>query len=83
MRRHRQANAFIALLLSAVLLMGMLPVSASAASSAEIQKQINGLKAQNAEIQKQIDAAQRQYDANYSDMEDMVAQKDACGENCH
>ena len=75
MRRHRQANAGIALILSVVMLLGVLPLSASAASSAEIQKQINGLKAQNAEIQKQIDAAQRQYDANYSDMEAMAAEK--------
>ena len=65
----------MALILSAVMLLGTLPVSASAASSAEIQKQINALKSQNAEIQKQIDAAQGQYDANYSDMEAMAAEK--------
>ena len=65
----------MALILSAVMLLGSLPLSASAASSAEIQKQLNGLKAQNAEIQKQIDAAQRQYDLNYSDMEAMAAEK--------
>ena len=75
MRRHRRANAGMALVLSAVMLLGTLPVSASAASSAEIQKQINALKSQNAEIQKQIDAAQGQYDANYSDMEAMAAEK--------
>lgn len=75
MRRHRRANAGIALILSAVMLLGTLPMSASAASSAEIQKQINELKSQNAEIQKQIDAAQGQYDANYSDMEAMAAEK--------
>ena len=75
MRRHRRANAGIALILSAVMLLGTLPMSASAVSSAEIQKQINGLKSQNAEIQKQIDAAQGQYDANYSDMEAMAAEK--------
>ena len=75
MRRHRRANAGIALVLSAVMLLGTLPISASAASSAEIQKQINALKSQNAEIQKQIDAAQGQYEANYSDMEAMAAEK--------
>ena len=75
MRIHRRANAGMALILSAVMLLGSLPLSASAASSAEIQKQLNGLKAQNAEIQKQIDAAQRQYDLNYSDMEAMAAEK--------
>ena len=65
----------MALILSAVMLLGTLPLPASAASSAEIQKQINALKSQNAEIQKQIDAAQGQYDANYSDMEAMAAEK--------
>ncbi len=77
MRRYRQANAGISLILSVVMLLGVLPFSASAASSAEIQKQINALKSQNAEIQQQIDAAQRQYDANYSDMETMAAEKTA------
>ena len=65
----------MALILSAVMLLGTLPLPASAASSAEIQKQINKLKSQNAEIQKQINAAQGQYDANYSDMEAMAAEK--------
>lgn len=65
----------MALILSAVMLLGTLPLPASAASSAEIQKQINALKSQNVEIQKQIDAAQGQYDANYSDMEAMAAEK--------
>lgn len=75
MRRHRRANAGMALILSAVMLLGTLPLPASAASSAEIQKQINALKSQNVEIQKQIDAAQGQYEANYSDMEAMAAEK--------
>ena len=77
MHRHRQANSVISLVLIAVLLLGFLPVSASAASSAEIQKQINGLKAKNAELQKEIDAIQRQFDANFSDMEAMAAEKNA------
>ena len=67
----------MALILSAAMLLGTLPLSASAASSAEIQKQINELKSQNAEIQKQIDAARQQYDLNYSDMEAMAAEKAA------
>ena len=44
----------MALILSAVMLLGTLPLPASAASSAEIQKQINALKSQNVEIQKQM-----------------------------
>ncbi len=77
MRRYRQANTVISLVLAAVLTAGILPAPAFAASSAEIQKEINGLKAENAEIQKQIDGIQRQYDAAYSDMEAMVSQKNA------
>ena len=55
----------------------MLPVKTFAASSSEIQQQINGLKAQNAEIQKEIDAVQRQFDENFSEMEAMAAEKNA------
>nr|MBQ8243625.1 peptidoglycan DD-metalloendopeptidase family protein [Oscillospiraceae bacterium] len=65
------------LLLAAVLLMGLLPVQGFAASSAEIQKQIDMLEEKNAEIQRQINGIQKQYDANYSDMKAMVAQKES------
>ena len=75
MRRYRKTSPVISLALSAVLLLGLLPIPASAASSAEIQKQIDGLKAQNAQIQTEIDGIQRQYDAAYSDMENMVSEK--------
>ena len=77
MRTHRQATSAISLLLAAALIFGTLPVQASAASSSEIQKEIDALEAKNAELQKEIDAIQSQYDANYSDMEAMVAQKNA------
>jgi len=77
MRIYRKANPVISLVVAAVLSLSILPAPASAASSAEIQKQIDGLKAQNAEIQKEIDGIQRQYDAAFSDMEAMVAEKNA------
>ena len=38
-----------------MLAMGMLPFSADAASSKEIQKQIDGLKSKKAELQKEIE----------------------------
>lgn len=57
--------------------MGALPIPAQAASSAEIQKEIDALEEKNAAIQKEIDGIQRQYNANYSDMQDIVAQKSA------
>ena len=75
MRIHKQAKPVISLILAVVLAFGVLPAPVSAASSAEIQKQINGLKSKKAEIQKEIDAIQRQYDANFSDMEALVAEK--------
>ncbi len=75
MRRYRKTNPVISLVLAAVLSAGILPAPASAASSAEIQKEIDSLKAQNAEIQQEIDGIQRQYDAAYSDLEAMAAEK--------
>ena len=75
MRIHKQAKPVISLILAVVLAFGVLPAPVSAASSAEIQKQINGLKSKKAEIQKEIDVIQRQYDANFSDMEALVAEK--------
>ena len=64
-------------MLIAALAFGLLPTPARAATSAEIQKEIDALEEKNAEIQAQIDAIQSQYDANYSDMEAIVAQKNA------
>ena len=63
--------------LAFVLVAGAVPMGADAATSAEIQKQIDNLKAENKEIQSQINAIQKQYDANFSDMKDIVAQKEA------
>ena len=75
MRTHKKAKSVISLFLAAVLFFGMIPAPASAASSAEIQKQINGLKSKKSELQKEIDAIQRQYDANFGEMEALVAEK--------
>ena len=75
--RNKNAKPLLSLLMAAVLLVGLVPVGVSAASSAEIQKEINALKNEKAEIQKQINAIQSQYDANFSDMKDIVAQKNA------
>lgn len=77
MRIHRLANMSLSLLLICAMLLGGLPVKASAASSAEIQKEIDALEDQNAEIQKQLDAIQSQYNANMDDMKSIVEQKSA------
>ena len=66
-----------ALLLAAVLILGQLPAAAQAATSAEIQDEIDALERQNAVIQAEIDALRAQYDTRYEDMAAMVAQKDA------
>ena len=75
MRRYRKANSVISLILAVVLVLGLVPFSVSAASSKEIQNQINDLKTKKAELQKEIDAIQRDYDANFSEMEALVAEK--------
>ena len=77
MRTHRQALRLLSLLLAAVLLCTAVPCSVSAATSAEIQDEIDALEAENREIQKQINAIQSQYNANFSQMEDIVAKKEA------
>lgn len=76
-RKDRKAISAISLILMAALVFSTLPVRAAAASSADIQKEIDALEEKNSEIQAQIDAIQSQYDANYSDMETIVAQKSA------
>ena len=75
MRRYRNVNTVFSLILAAVLLFGVLPSPVFAASSKEIQKQIDGLKSKKAELQKEIDAIQKDYDANFSEMEALVAEK--------
>ena len=77
MVRHREPRQILCLALALVLLVSALPISVFAASSAEIQKELDSLKAENKEIQRQIDGIQSQYDAAYSDMADAVAQKEA------
>lgn len=80
MRTHRKKCALISALLAAVLCFGAVPVPAAAASSAEIQEEIDALEEKSKEIQKQINGIQSQYDANYSEMSDIVAKKAAIDE---
>ena len=77
MRRNRKAHSLLALLLAGALTVGMVPMSARAASSSEIQKEIDALEEQNAAIQRELDAIQSQYDENYSNMASTVEQKAA------
>lgn len=65
------------LLLVFLLIVGTLPASVFAASSAEIKQELNGLKDQNREIQAEIDAVQVQYDANADEIQALVDRKNA------
>lgn len=76
MRTQKKRTSLLALLLALVMVLGMAP-AAQAASSADIQKEINALEDKNKEIQKEINAIQSQYSANRSTMEDLVAKKAA------
>ena len=76
-RKNKQATPAISLILALILVLGVLPVPTFAATSAEIQKQIDALEAKNAEIQREINAIKDQYDASYDEMADMVEKKNA------
>ena len=67
----------LALMLSAVLLTGVLPQKAQAASSDEIRREINATKERNKGIQEQLNAIQSQYNANTGEIRELVEQKDA------
>ena len=56
--KNKKITRLILLILAVVLVLGAVPFSASAASSKEIQKQIDGLKSQKAELQKEIEQLQ-------------------------
>ena len=57
------------------LILSLLPTRASAASSSEIRKQINELKAQKKDIQAQIEDLKEQYQENENEIADIVARK--------
>ena len=66
----------LATLMTACVLLSV-PLKSNAASSADIQKQIDALKDKKADIQNEINAVKRQYDASYDNMAAMVAEKNA------
>lgn len=74
-------NPLISLLsaiLAVILVCPILPSPVYAKkSSSTIQQELNGLKEENKEIQAQINAIQRSYDANASEIQSLVDQKNA------
>lgn len=77
MYKKRRVGRILPLVLALVMAVSCLPMSGRAASSREIQEQIDALEEKNAAIQKEINAIQGQYNANFKDMQDMVAQKES------
>lgn len=66
---------FMAFILVAGLVVGVLPGVADAASLSELEKQLAELEAQKKEIDSQISGLRGQLSSNLEDMEDIVAQK--------
>ena len=65
----------MAVIMLLTLLVGILPVSASAKSSKEIKEEINALKGDQSAIWAELDALQGEQDANWESIEEMVEQK--------
>jgi murein DD-endopeptidase MepM/ murein hydrolase activator NlpD len=79
MRNRKRLVSILAGILAAsmllALLVGILPVSASAKSSSEIKEEISGLKGDRSEIWAQLEELQSQQDAAWESIEEMVEQK--------
>lgn len=79
MKNRKFWVSLIAGILAAVMLLGLLisifPRPVSAASSSEIQSQIDELESQQTDIQSQIDDLEAQIQENLEDMQDTVEQK--------
>ncbi len=77
MRKSRFSRSVVAVILSAVTVLGALSPGAKAATSSEIKDEITDLKVENAVIQAQIDAVRSQYNANASEIQALVDKKNA------
>ncbi len=80
MRNKKFWISLLAGILAAVMLLSLLAgivPAVSAASSSQIKEQINDLKDQKKDLQSQIDALQDQIKDNMTEMEGIVAQKNA------
>ena len=77
MKTRKPLKTAFVLFLAAIMVCSMMPMNVFAASSAEIQKELDSLKDENKAIQAEINAIQRKYDANASDIQALVDQKNA------
>ena len=80
MNKQRRLVSILAGVMAAImllsLLVGILPVSASAKSSKEIKEEINALKGDRTAIWAELEALQSEQDANWESIEEMVAHKE-------
>lgn len=77
MKKRNLFRSCFALFLAAVMILSVLPEQADAVSSSEIKEELNELKDKNAEIQAQINGIRRQYNANASQIRELVDNKNA------
>ena len=74
--KHKFWKTAVSITMAAVLIFACWPtVPAEAASSSEIQKQINLLRKKRQNIQKDIEEVQKQYQANQDEIKDIVSRK--------
>ncbi len=77
MKNRNQFKSLFALFLAAVMVFLMVPTSAQAASSKQLQEELKALKDQNSKIQDEINAVKKDYNANASEIQDLVDNKNA------
>lgn len=77
MKKSPFLRSVLAVFLSAVTVLGAVPITARAATTSEIKNEINDLKVENAVIQAQIDAVRYQYNANANEIQVLVDKKNA------
>ena len=77
MKIRKHVKTAFAVFLAAVMVWCALPTTAFAASSSEIQKELDALEDENDAIQAEINAIQRQYDATANEIQDLVNKKSA------
>ena len=81
MKNRKPLKKMLAGIMAAIMLLtliaGLIPRPALAASSSEIQEELDVLKGENKEIQAEINAIRSKYDANASEIQDLVDTKAA------
>lgn len=81
MKNRKSLTKMLAGIMAASMLLtliaGLIPRPALAASSVQIQEELDVLKGENKEIQAEINAIRSKYDANASEIQDLVATKSA------